>query len=342
MKIVHCIYSFNTGGAESMLIDILNEQCKTENISLIIINASYADYMLEKIDSRVDIIRINRREHSKSIIPILKLNLILYHIAPEVIHLHNESLARLIWLHKKIFFTAHCLNLNIKNFSRFYRIIAISDAVMSDILSRGKFPVVTIQNGIRVEDICTRPKKDKGIPFKIIQVGRLDKNSKGQDILINALDILVKKGFEDISVDFIGEGISFDELKELVNRKNLSKFINFLGLKDRDYVYSHLKDYDLMCHPSRNEGFGLVIAEGMAAKLPVLVSSDDGPFEVIGKGKYGCYFIRENVFSCAQEIERIYNNYMQVLEIVDEAREYVIKTYSVKEMVHKYLNEYTN
>lgn len=28
MRIVHCIWSFNIGGAESMLVDIVNEQVK--------------------------------------------------------------------------------------------------------------------------------------------------------------------------------------------------------------------------------------------------------------------------------------------------------------------------
>ena len=38
MVIVHIIFSFLRGGTESMLVDILNEQVKTEKVSLIIIN----------------------------------------------------------------------------------------------------------------------------------------------------------------------------------------------------------------------------------------------------------------------------------------------------------------
>ena len=38
MKIAHLIYAFPTGGTETMLVDIMNEQEKYANISLIIVN----------------------------------------------------------------------------------------------------------------------------------------------------------------------------------------------------------------------------------------------------------------------------------------------------------------
>ncbi len=38
MKILHLVFSLNTGGAENMLIDIVNEQVKTHQIVLVIVN----------------------------------------------------------------------------------------------------------------------------------------------------------------------------------------------------------------------------------------------------------------------------------------------------------------
>ena len=50
MKIVHLIWSFNTGGAETMLIDIINEQMKYEDISLFVVNRVYRKELLAKGD----------------------------------------------------------------------------------------------------------------------------------------------------------------------------------------------------------------------------------------------------------------------------------------------------
>lgn len=339
MRIIHCIYSFNTGGSETMLVDILNQQCKTEEVSLIIINESYTETLFNRIDSRVNIIKLNRKEHSKSIVHFIKLKYILHKLNPDVIHLHNASLARLIH-HDKLFFTAHCLGIPTTYFYKFHTIIAISDAVKDDIVKRGNYPVVVIQNGIRIGDISVRKELKRGENFRIIQLGRLDCEVKGQDILIDALSILVSGGIKNIFVDFIGAGHSYSSLKDIVKKRNLEKYVCFLGLKDRDYIYSHLKDYDLMCHPSRSEGFGLAVVEGMAAKIPVLVASSGGPYEIIQKGKYGYSFVSGAANDCADKILSIFNNYNQIQNVVNNAYNYACDTFSIESMVSKYLAEY--
>ena len=119
----------------------------------------------------------------------------------------------------------------------------------------------------------------------------------------------------NIQLDIIGEGNSEEYLKNLTTKYNLIDQIRFLGLKDRNYIYEHLKDYDLLIQPSLNEGFGLTVAEGMAAKIPVLVSDIDGPMEVIGSGKYGFFFkvgnaekLAEQYIYSTERLEKIINN----------------------------------
>ena len=69
MKIVHCVFSFGIGGAETMLIDILNEQSKTETVSLVIVNHVYLDFLLEQINPAVRIFKLRRQKGSYSPVP---------------------------------------------------------------------------------------------------------------------------------------------------------------------------------------------------------------------------------------------------------------------------------
>lgn len=343
MKIVHCIWSFNTGGAEAMLVDIANEQAKTQNVTIIVVNDSYQDNLIDKLSPNVKIIFNHRNPGSRSVGSLIKLNWTLMKLRPDVIHMHNAMLPKVIipLVSRGLFLTVHALQISLSSVRRGMKLIAISKAVKEDVLSRGDYDIITIPNGIDVDAIEKRGRHNLNGKMRIVQVGRLDASKKGQDILIDAVSILQKRGVDNIEVDFIGEGMSGMALKEQVERKGITGKVRFLGLRDRTYVYSHLKDYDLMCHPSRYEGFGLTVAEGMAAMLPVLVSDEGGPYEIIEHGKLGTAFKMESAEDCADKLEYIYNHYQEVLGIVPKAYENVRRCYSINRMVKDYLEYYT-
>lgn len=341
MKVVHCIYGFNTGGAETMLIDIVNEQCKTADVTLVVVNKSYDRSLLDKIDRSVRVVLLNRKPGSRSPFPILRFNMLLLRLRPDVIHCHQASLAPIIFpIWKNLVFTAHCMNIPTNMFHRYKRIFAISDAVCDEIIGHGYSNVTKVINGIDVDAIAMRGNERRHSPFHIVQVARLDKNQKGQDILIKAVASLKARGNDDIAVDLIGTGVSLQELQTLAAKCGVESQIRFLGLRDRNYIYAHLKDYDLMCHPSRHEGFGLTVAEAMAARVPVAVSVGDGPFEIIGRGRLGRGFATEDAEACADAIAEIYDNYAVALQCVDDARRHVAENYSIANTANVYLKNY--
>ena len=342
MKIVHINYSLAAGGAETLLIDIVNEQAKTQNVSIIIINKYYDNELFKGIDNKVKLYLLNRKPGSKNVFKILNLWRLLIKLRPDVIHCHNHTLVQMIAFRKKCVLTVHDVNIPDNNFRYYKKVFAISNAVKSDIEGRSNIKPVLVYNGIKVDEVKHKENYDFD-KFRIVQVSRLDHLKKGQHIIIETLKILVnKKGFKNICVDFIGEGKSLDYLKRLVKEYQLKEFVNLLGIRGRDYIYEHLRDYSLLIQPSLYEGFGLTIVEAMAAKVPVLVSNIDGPLEVIENGEYGWFYKSEDSTDCADSIIKIIKNYRsnETINKINNAFIYTVRRFDIKETSANYLKYY--
>ena len=327
-----------------MLIDIANEQAKTQDVAIVILNKSYQQELIAKLAPQIKVFRIDRLPHSRSPFPVIKFNWTLFNLHPDIIHLHHASLNKIIFpkISRGLFLTVHALRIPLGCVRRGTHIIAISDAVKQDIENRITNSVTVVPNGINTSNIKKKETYSIGKHFKIVQVARLDSSKKGQDILIKAVAQLKQRGITNVSVDFIGEGVSEQELKQLTKDLNIENQINFLGLKDREYIYTHLCDYDMMCHPSRYEGFGLTVAEGMAAGLPVLVPDCDGPYEIIEHGKYGFFFKKEDTADCSNQIAIVKNNYTTYIPLFKHSQSFINNKYSIRTTANKYIELYNS
>lgn len=345
MRIAHVIFSFNTGGAETMLVDIVNEQINQAEISLIIINNKYNIELIHKIDKRVKVFFIDRIESSRNPFPIIRLNALLLKLNIDVLHCHDHNISPLLFpsIKKKAVLTIHDVGIDTKHFAQYKKLFAISKTVKDDIQVRSGISSVLVYNGICLNKIL---KKDYTIInnlFKIVIVSRLYHEKKGQHIAIEALKILNRKGISNIQLDLIGTGNSEQYLKKLTTKYGLNEQVFFLGLRNRDYIYSHLKDYDLLLQPSLYEGFGLTVVEGMAAKVPVLVSDIDGPKEIIENEKYGFQFSSGDINNLADNIISLYHKYKlqdQLLLKVDMAYEHAKKKFDISITADNYLDNY--
>lgn len=339
MKILHIIYCMGIGGAQTMLVDIMNEQVKNDEVHLVVINSFYNNDLLKDISSDIKIHRIERKQGSRNPIDIIHLNLLLWKLKPNIVHAHDSSIVKLLFLRKiPICLTVHDTGLDSRYYNKYNAIIAISKAVNEDIKLRSDYDSVIIPNGICTDKILKRDRIIKKNKYKIVQVSRLALPKKGQDILIEAIKLLNDKGYKNICLDLIGRGKSESELKTLVKRLSVEDVVSFLGLKSRGYIYQHLCDYDLFVQPSRNEGFGLTVAEAIAAKVPVLVSNIEGPMEIIENGKYGFYFSSGSIEECAQMIEKKYLNKVSIDTSL--ALKHIKEMYDISVTVNRYRNVY--
>lgn len=342
MKIAHIHWSLGTGGIETMLPDIVNEQAKTNDVALVIINDWVEPSILAKVDqSIVKVVLLNRHEGSKNPMPIVKLNLFLMKFRPDIIHTHAYRIINLVvypW--GKRVRTIHNTYDNCVEYPKFDKLISISKAVQ-DFTNNQGFESVVADNGITVNRIL----KCKNKPFTdgilhFIQVSRLHIEQKGQDILLRALGILKnERGINNFKMHFVGNGGDKAQLVEMTHELHLDDEVVFEGLKDQAWVYENLCNYDLFIQPSRYEGFGLTVAEAIAAKLPVLVSNIDGPFEIINGGEFGMTFENEDVTDCADKIQKFIEQGRNSKQ-VEEAYQYVCENYDVSVTAQKYLEVY--
>ena len=341
MKIAHINWSLGTGGIENMVSEIVSEQAKTDDIALFVINDWIEDYILKKIDNRVHLYLIGRKSGSRNPFPLIKFNLLLSKFHPDIIHCHATGLINLVFCpYGKRIRTIHNTFNPCKEYPKFDRLIAISKSVKEFTANQG-FDSVEIDNGISTRNINHTPLglfKDGKLHF--VQVSRLYAKQKGQDILINALSILRDKyNKTNFHMHFIGDGNDKDMLVDLAKSKGLQDFITFEGRVEQQKIYKQLCEYDLFIQPSRFEGFGLTVAEAIAAKVPMLISNIEGPLEIIDGGKYGKTFKSEDAEDCAKKLNEFMEQGKDDKQI-EAAYEHVVKNYDVSVTAEKYLEVY--
>ena len=340
MKITHIVWSLLTGGIETMLVNIINEQVKSEEVELVIVNNLYYDPLLNKLSPLCKVRFCKRTPGSKNPWPIIKLNYWLLRFSPDVVHHHSCRTSYLVKGRYNMVRTIHSTRIYSTEYPRMKALFSISESVRDDTLKQGCDSIV-IENGIPTGMFKRKEKYiDKNDCYHLVQVSRLDVSQKGQDILIRAINELVnKRKVTNLHLHFIGEGDSRTALEKMVSDFNLDGYITFEGVKTQEFLYEHLCDYDCFVQPSRYEGFGLTVAEAMAAGLPVLVSDIEGPMEIIDNGRVGMAFKTEDVSDLADKLEIILGGGYDY-SMIDNAIERVRQKYDVSVTAQKYINEY--
>ncbi|WP_297426949.1 glycosyltransferase family 4 protein [Clostridium sp.] len=114
----------------------------------------------------------------------------------------------------------------------------------------------------------------------IIFVGRLMKEQKGLDLLIDAFNIIYKEN-KEWKLKIVGDGPDREALIDNINKYNLLNSVILIGQSDD--VKKYYLDSSIFVSTSRWEGFGLSITEAMECGLPVVAFNNSGPREIINK-----------------------------------------------------------
>lgn len=106
-------------------------------------------------------------------------------------------------------------------------------------------------------------------PRRILFSGSLVKR-KGVDLLLRAFIALAEE-FRDVELHLLGDGPLREEMRALAGPA--ADRVRFLGFRQWEELPAHYAANDILCAPSRHDGWGLVIPEALAAGL-LVVSTD--------------------------------------------------------------------
>ncbi len=170
------------------------------------------------------------------------------------------------------------------------KVIAVSRTLKGEIQWMYNLPdwkVSVIYNGVNPQGYDGWV--DAGAVKKLYGIGPLDPTvlfvgrmvyQKGPDLLVDAIPNVLNY-YNNAKFIFVGDGDMRASVEEQAKRMGVHHACRFLGFLNGWKLADLYRAVDLVCVPSRNEPFGIVILEAWSAGKPVVASSVGGPSEIV-------------------------------------------------------------
>lgn len=172
-------------------------------------------------------------------------------------------------------------------------------------------------------------------------VGRLTKQ-KAPDMFVR-MAAEIAKTIDNAHFIIVGDGEDRKEVETLAASLGIGDRLHITGWTETPMAYTALMDYAVLL--SRWEGFGLVIAEYMYAKKPVVATAVDAIPDLITHGVNGMLVPVDDYQSAAKEVIHLYSNKDMREEMIKNAYNKTVACYDVNRVAteHIYLmNKLTN
>ena len=147
--------------------------------------------------------------------------------------------------------------------------------------------------------------KNKSNCFCFLNIALMNEN-KGQADLLRAF----AEQFQDdekVQLRIGGDGVIFNDLKNLAQELGIIKQVIFLGLLSRKQVLEEMQAADVFVLSSHHETFGIVLIEALACGKPVIATACGGP-ECIVNQNNGLLVPSKNPHELGKAMAKIRNN----------------------------------
>lgn len=227
--------------------------------------------------------------------------------------------------------------------SKYARIIAVSKAVEKGLIKMGieEDRISIIYNGIEINKFIKVKKSFFSKKNREVIIGTISRFSKdkGLNYLIYGFK-LAQETMPNLRLKIVGSGHEEKELKNMVQKLNIKKSVEFLGrLSNKKEIPEFLNSIDVFVLSSLwGESFGIVLAEAGIMEKPSIVTNVGGMPEVIKDKETGLIIKPRNSREISKTILYLSQNPNLAKKMGTAAKNRIINNFSVDIMLKKINN----
>ena len=210
-----------------------------------------------------------------------------------------------------------------------------SQLVREDRVARDRISLV--RNGIDLARFDARAREGLASPLPdthgepvLVHVANMNHPVKRQEDLLGAIARL-HRGGTSLRAFLVGDGPRRPELERLAAQLGVSERVHFLGHRtDVPAIYARAT-LGVLC--SSAEGLSNAIIEGMASRLPMVVTDVGGSAELVGHGARGWVVPGKTPFALANAIGEVLATAEHARDLGRRARAFVERELTLERMV---------
>lgn len=311
IKILFLIETLKAGGAEKVLVDLVNHMDQTKfDITVQTVWPSDArKYLAPGIHYKSMYAAENKTNHLRyraeaeagiayrmHIMDDYDIECAYIEMGPTKVlsASKNKRAKKLAWVHcdlsKKVGNLEAFVAKTRPQYAKFDEVICVSENVLESFgqLFGETTPARVIHNV--VEDNVIRQNASANLPsglqkrrFTMVSLGRLT-HQKGYDMLLKVHDRLMQESF-DYDLWIAGDGEDRPILEQYIANHSLADSVKLLGYQENPYPI--LAAADLLVCSSRYEGLSTFVTEGLILGKPIVTTDCTGMRELLGDSEYG-------------------------------------------------------
>jgi colanic acid/amylovoran biosynthesis glycosyltransferase len=202
--------------------------------------------------------------------------------------------------------------------------------------------------GIELDDLTFKKRRvpSKGESIRILFCGRFVEK-KGLKYALAAVQTTVQK-FPDVEFRVIGDGDNRKEMRELVQKMELSRVVKFLGYRPYSEVVREMEQAHILLQPSitaddgdSEGGAPVILLEAQALGLPIVSTQHADIPNIVADGESGLLVPERDQAALSNALSYLLSHPKKWREMGRAGRKFVEQNHNIADLTDKLEKYYT-